>query len=121
MQEQEPNTRPLEGLSTVSEATVVNEEQHMKTIAVRVVESLHAQMQFIAQLRGNTISDEVRLAIEGRVAAAQDDPELVARAQEVRQEIEREAAARAAAIAGFMGKPTVTEASGRNTRRKTNE
>jgi len=78
-------------------------EQRYKTIAVRVEENLHTQLQFIADLTGTTLSNEVRRAIEGRIAAAQNDAALIARAQEAREQIEREAAARAAAIAGFMG------------------
>ena len=83
------------------------QEQQLKTIAIRVEESLHAQLRFIAQLSGTTITDEIRTAIEGRIAAAQTDPEMIAKAEEARAEIEREAAARAAAIAGFMGAPAV--------------
>lgn len=78
-------------------------EQRFKTIAVRVGEQLHSQLQFLAQLSGTSISEEIRTAIQGRITAAHDDPELVARAQQVREEIERDAAARTAAIAGFMG------------------
>lgn len=83
-------------------------ETQFRTIAVRVDEQLHAQLSFIAQLAGNSISDEVRTAIEGRIASAQDDPALIARAQQVREQIEREATARSAAIAGFMGQKAVT-------------
>ena len=83
------------------------QEQHTKTLAIRVEETLHAQLRVIAQLRETTITDEIRQAIETRIASAQDDPEIVARAQQARDELEREAAARSAAIAGFLGKPTV--------------
>ncbi|MBF4163521.1 hypothetical protein ISG29_17695 [Nocardioides sp. CBS4Y-1] len=76
-------------------------------MAVRLDEGAHAQLRFIAQLRGNSIADEIRRSIEDRINAAQDDADLIARAQEARQEIEREAAARTAAIAGFIGQ-TVT-------------
>lgn len=105
MQEQEPQAQPLEGMPEVEHQQ--NQEQHLKTLAIRVEESLHAQLRFIAQLNSSSISEEIRRAIEGRIATAQDDPELIARAQEAREEIEREAAARAAAIAGFLGKPAV--------------
>ncbi len=83
------------------------QEQHTKTLAIRVEETLHAQLRFIAQLRESSISDEIRQAIETRIASAQDDPEIIARAKEARDELEREAAARSAAIAGFLGKPAV--------------
>ena len=86
------------------------QQKHLRTLAVRLDEGLHAQLHFIAQLRGSSISDEIRRAIENRIATAQDDPELIARAQQVRDEIEREAAARSAAIAGFLGSPAVSAA-----------
>ncbi|GAA4404545.1 hypothetical protein [Tsukamurella soli] len=91
--------------------TPENEKQEqLKTIAIRVEEGLHAQLRFIAQLSGTTITDEIRTAIERRIAAAQTDPAIIAKAEQARQEIEREAAARAAAIAGFMGAPAVAAA-----------
>lgn len=80
------------------------EQQRVKTLGVRIEEGLHAQLSFIAQLTGNTLADEIRGSIEARVAAAQDDPDLVARAEAVHAEIEREAQARRQAIAGFFGK-----------------
>jgi hypothetical protein len=102
MQEQEqPHEQPIEGMEEAGQAEL--QEQHLKTLAVRVEESLHAQLRFIAQLSGTTISEELRRANELRITTAQDDPDLIARAQQVREEIEREAAARSAAIAGFIG------------------
>ena len=84
------------------------EQQRVKTLGIRIEESLHAQLTFIAQLGGNTIADEIRRAIEDRVQSAQNDPDLIARAAEVRSEIEREAEARRAAIAGFLGSAAAT-------------
>lgn len=106
MTEQQPHDQPIEGMPEPGHNEL--QEQHLKTIAIRVEESLHAQLRFIAQLSGSTITDEIRRAIETRIATAQDDPELVARAQRAREEIEREAAARSAAIAGFMGATAVS-------------
>ena len=100
--EDQPTTQALEGMPARPEA-----ETHFRTIAVRVEESLHTQLRFIAQLSGSSISEEIRRAIEGRIATAQDDPELIERAQHARDEIEREAEARKAAIAGFMGQQAV--------------
>jgi hypothetical protein len=79
------------------------EEQRFKTLGVRIEEGLHAQLAFIAQLTDSSISDEIRRSIEARVQAAQSDPELIARAAEVRDQIEREAEARKQAIAGLFG------------------
>ncbi|MCX6398322.1 MAG: hypothetical protein NTX33_00120 [Propionibacteriales bacterium] len=98
MNEQTPTTTPAE-----IPATETIEQQRYKTIAVRVEEHLHSQLQFISQLSGTTITDEIRSAIEHRISNAQEDPDLLARAQKARQEIEREAAARSAAIVGFIG------------------
>jgi len=108
-QEERPSqAQPLEGMPELQQP---NQEQHLKTIAVRVEESLHAQLRFIAQLNDSSITEEIRRAIETRIATAQDDPDLVTRAQQARDEIEREAAARSAAIAGFLGKPAVSATS----------
>jgi predicted DNA-binding protein len=79
------------------------EEQRTKTLGIRLTEELHAQLSFIAQLTGSTITDEIRRSIESRVQTAQNDPELIARAEEVRAQIEREARARQQAIAGLFG------------------
>src|SRR5215813_14876627 len=84
------------------------EQQRFKTLGVRVDEELHAQLTFIAQLTDSTIADEIRRSIEARVVAAQSDPELIARAEEVRAEIEREAQARQQAIAGLFGRLAVS-------------
>lgn len=82
-------------------------ELHYKTLAFKLEEETHAKLHFIAQLRGSNAAREARLAIESHLANAQQDPELIARADQARQAIEREAAARAAAIAGFMGSTAV--------------
>jgi hypothetical protein len=113
MQEQEPQAQPFEGMPE-PEQQQGGQEQHLKTLAVRVEESLHTQLRFIAQLNGSSITQEIRRAIENRIATAQDDPDLIARAQQVHEEIEREAAARATAIAGFLGKPAVTAEANRS-------
>ncbi|MHB1801868.1 MAG: hypothetical protein ACYCU5_09490 [Actinomycetes bacterium] len=110
--EQHSQAQPFEDMP---EPEQQDQEQHLKTIAVRVEEGLHAQLRFIAHLNGSSITEEIRRAIENRIATAQDDPDLVARAQQVHEEIEREAAARAAAIAGFLGKPAVSAAANQST------
>ena len=101
-EKQGSQAKPYEGMSYPNK-----QEQHTKTLAIRVEETLHAQLRIIAQLRETTITDEIRQAIETRIASVQDDPEIIARAQQARDELEREAATRSAAIAGFLGKPTV--------------
>ena len=85
------------------------EQQRFKTLGVRIEEGLHARLSFIAQLNGNTLADEIKGSIEARVRAAQQDPDLVARAEAVRAELQREAEARREAIAGFFGQTALTE------------
>ena len=106
--EQEPTITEPEALDGMPATSTEHAEQRFKTIAVRVEEDLHTQLQFISDLAGTSLSEEVRTAIQARITSAQDDPKLIARAQEVRQQIEREAAARTAAIAGFMGQTAAT-------------
>lgn len=86
-----------------SEQQIQQEQQRFKTLGVRLDEGLHAQLSFIAQLTGNTLADEIRSSIEARVAAAQEDPDLIARAESVQAEMQREAEARRRAISGFFG------------------
>lgn len=108
--EQQPHHQPEQPESAAAEAVERGaEQQRVKTLGIRIEESLHAQLTFIAQLGGNTIADEIRRAIEERVQTAQNDPDLIARAAEVNREIEREAEARRAAIAGFLGSVAVTD------------
>lgn len=75
----------------------------VKTLAIRLEPELHAQLSLIAQLRGSTITDEIRQAIEAHIALAKAAPELAAQSQAVLDDIEREALARRAAIATLFG------------------
>lgn len=75
----------------------------MKTLAIRLDDDLHAQLSVLAQLRESTITDEIRQAIEDRLEASKDDPELKHRGQAVLDDIERDAKARQAAIATLFG------------------
>jgi hypothetical protein len=94
-----------------------NEPQRYKTLGVRLDEDLHARLSFIAQLSGSTITDEIRRSIDARIETAMADPELIARAEEVRAEIEREAQARQQAISGFFGAVAVEVSGPRPSRR----
>ena len=75
----------------------------VKTLAIRLEPELHAQLSLIAQLRGNTITDEIRNALETHISAIKESPELAGRADSVLEDIEREAAARRDAIASLFG------------------
>lgn len=75
----------------------------VKTLAIRLEPDTHAQLSLIAQLRGSTITDEIRAAIEAHIAAVKASPDLADRADSVLEDIEREAAARREAIATLFG------------------
>jgi predicted DNA-binding protein len=75
----------------------------VKTLAIRLEPDLHAQLSLIAQLRGSTITDEIRAAIEAHIKAVKASPDLAGRAGSVLEDIEREAAARREAIATLFG------------------
>ena len=104
------------------------EAKQYKTLGIRVDNELHAKLSFITQLRETTLSGEIVAAIRDRVAAAQEDPDLIAKAAEVRAQIEREARARQEAIAGMFGSvalsgeaETSTKPAGRRGGRATRE
>ena len=100
------------------------EAKQYKTLGIRVDNELHARLSFISQLRESTLQGEIVQAIRDRVEAAQSDPDLIAKAAEVREQIEREARARQEAIAGMFGSVALaTEAespkpTGRRTRQR---
>jgi len=75
----------------------------VKTLAIRLEPDLHAQLSLIAQLRGATITDEIKAALEAHIKAAKSMPELSGRAEAVLADIERDATARRAAIATLFG------------------
>ncbi|SIM22489.1 hypothetical protein [Mycobacteroides abscessus] len=82
-------------------------ETGLKTLAIRIDPGVHAQLSFIAQLRGQTINDEGIAAIVDHVQRAKNDPELRAKADTAQKEIERDAAVKNAAIASiFTDNPT---------------
>lgn len=75
----------------------------VKTLAIRLEPDRHASLVIIAGLRGNTITDELRAAVEAHIAAAKTEPDLAAQADTVLDEIERDASARRDAIASLFG------------------
>ena len=80
----------------------------VKTLAIRLEPDLHAQLVLIAQLRGSTITDEIRAAISAHITALHADPDLAAQAEHVLEDIERDAAARREAIATLFGDTAAT-------------
>lgn len=75
----------------------------MKTLAIRLDDDLHAQLNLVAKLQGVTVTEAIRTAIEAHVTQLAADPELSARAESVLAEIDREATERRAAISSLLG------------------
>jgi hypothetical protein len=88
----------------------------VKTLAIQLEDDLHAQLSAIVQLASSTMKDELRQAIEAHVGVRRSDPELLARAEAARVEIEREAAARQAALAELLGAPQAAAESSKSRR-----
>lgn len=86
----------------------------MKTMAIRLDDDLHAQLQVIAQLEQTTITDIIRTAIENHMEAKRNDPALAAQAEGVLAEIDDAAAKRRDAIGAlFQANPKATGTSRR--------
>lgn len=94
----------------------------VKTLAIRLEPDLHQQLSLIAQLRGKTITDEIRQAIEAHIASLKTNPDLASQADSVLADIERDAAARREAISTLFGSdhpPTTGTSRSRGSGRKT--
>ena len=90
----------------------------VKTLGIRLKPDVHAQLSFIAQLRGGSITDEIQAAIVAHIQASGSDPDLKGKADAVRAEMEREAAARQEAIATlFAGTGSPETGAARGSRR----
>ncbi|WP_433194344.1 hypothetical protein ACQP1G_37145 [Nocardia sp. CA-107356] len=68
------------------------------TLAIRIDTARHAQLTWIAELRGSSLKAECFKAVDAHIEAAKNDPDLMARANAARAAIEEEARARQAAI-----------------------
>jgi predicted DNA-binding protein len=90
----------------------------VKTLAIRLEPEVHAQLSLIAQLKGGTITDEIRQAIEAHIAATKAAPELANKADAALEEIEREAASRREAIATLFGGESQLPSASRSRSRK---
>lgn len=75
----------------------------VKTLAVRLEPDIHTQLVLIAQLRGSTITEEIRQALVAHIALVKENTDLVSQAESAMADIEREAAARREAIAHLFG------------------
>lgn len=88
-------TAPEDG---TSRPTPASGNSGIKTLAIRLEPDVHAQLSLIAQLRGSTITDEIKNALAAHLVQAKTAEDLAARADEALAEIERDAAARRDAL-----------------------
>ncbi len=89
-------TPPVDGIDRHIQGSV-------KTLAVRLEPDIHTQLVLIAQLRGSTITEEIRQALAAHIALVKENTDLVSQAESAMADIEREAAARREAIASLFG------------------
>jgi predicted DNA-binding protein len=76
----------------------------MKTLAIRLDDELHARLTMLSKLAGVTVTDAVRTAIDVYVTnLAANGGELAERAEQAKEDIEREATERREAIESLFG------------------
>ncbi|MGW4842751.1 hypothetical protein [Nocardia brasiliensis] len=88
-------------------STTESPEGQEKKLAVGLNPYRHNQLTWIAQLRGSSMNTEFLKAIDAHIEAAKRDPELIAKADEVRTAIERDARAKQEALANLFAATTV--------------
>ena len=74
----------------------------LRTLAVRMSDDLRAQLDVIAQLNDRTVTEEIRIALESWIERSKNDASVLARAETVRAEIERNAQVKRNAIAAIF-------------------
>lgn len=82
----------------------------VKTLGIRLPHELHAQFALVAQLDGLNLTDAILRAVELYVETKRAENDFAQRAADALAEIEREAAARRAAIEGLFGAAEVAPA-----------
>ena len=82
----------------------------MRTLAVRIIDGLRAQLDVIALLNDRSVTEEIRIALEGWVETSKSDPAVLQRAETVRADIEREAQTKRNAITAIFGGSAQTAA-----------
>jgi hypothetical protein len=75
----------------------------VKTLGIKVPDSLHAQFALVAQLDGISLGDAAIRAVELYVDTKRSEADFAQRATAALDDIEREAAARRGAIQGLFG------------------
>jgi len=102
-------------MSAPDHGSATSKGSGVKTLAIRLEPELHAELSLIAQLREQTITDEIRQAIESHIAAIKADPDLATKADDVLADIERQAAARRDAFARLFSEKESTTAAAATT------
>jgi plasmid stability protein len=80
-----------------------------RPLSVGVEDNVRAQLEIIAQLNERSVPAEARCALEYWIEKSKTDPKVLARAAQVRAEIERESATKQGAIAAIFDAPTATK------------
>ena len=78
----------------------------MRTLAIRLEDEEHAQLQMIARLEDLSLTDALRQAIDLWISERRNNPELQARAAAILDDIDRDAATRRTAIEDILGNKT---------------
>lgn len=74
-----------------------------KVLSVRTSEDTRAQLEVLAAINERSVTEETRIALEHWVEKSKSDPAVLKRAEQVRDEIEREAQTKRNAIAAVLG------------------
>ncbi|HMR86008.1 MAG TPA: hypothetical protein PKC31_00910 [Candidatus Nanoperiomorbaceae bacterium] len=74
-----------------------------RVLSLRLDEDIRAQLEVLAQLQQRSLTEECRLGLEHWVEQSKADPRVLARAEQVRAEIERDAETRRNAITAVLG------------------
>lgn len=85
----------------------------VKTLAIRLDPELHARITMLARLSGVSVTDAIRVAIEKHVDLMAADPEVAAKAADLRAQIARDADEQQAALEALIGTTTKAPAPGR--------
>ncbi len=75
----------------------------LRLLSVRMSDGTRAQLEILAQLNDRSLTEETRYALEHWVDKSKSDAAVLERAEQVRADIEREAATRRSAIEAVLG------------------
>ncbi|MDE3094062.1 MAG: DNA-binding protein [Acidobacteriota bacterium] len=89
----------------------------MRTLAIRLEDEEHAQLQMIARLEDLSLTDALRQAIDLWISERRNNPELQARAAAILEDIDRDAATRRTAIEVILGSTSPTKRTSASSRK----